>query len=110
MARKLWFSLTKSDFDVQTFKAGGKGGQSQNTTDSGVRIVHRASGAVGEARDTRSQHRNKRAAFRRLTESNEFKLWLQRLAFEHDTTDYSMTPENLRVEVRDEQGVWHNEH
>lgn len=73
--RQLILRLTKKDFDVQVFRAGGKGGQKQNKTSSGVRIIHRASGAVGEARDQRSQPQNKRNAFLRLTESPRFKAW-----------------------------------
>ena len=64
MAKKeLLFSLTKKDFVVETFRAGGKGGQKQNKTDSGVRIKHPASGAVAESREERSQHQNKKIAF-----------------------------------------------
>lgn len=65
--RTLLFSVTLADCDVQTFRAGGKGGQNQNKRDTGVRIIHRASGARGEARDERSQLQNKRAAFKRMT-------------------------------------------
>lgn len=71
--RELWFSVTLKDCTVQTFRAGGKGGQNQNKRDSGVRIIHRDSGARGEARDQRSQLQNKRAAFRRMIETSEFK-------------------------------------
>ncbi len=51
--RELMFSITKDDLDVQTFRAGGKGGQNQNKRETGVRIVHRPSGAVGESRSER---------------------------------------------------------
>lgn len=60
--RKPFLSVTMNDCDLQTFAAGGKGGQHQNCTNTGVRITHRASGAVGEARDSRSQLQNKQAA------------------------------------------------
>lgn len=55
-----------AECDVQTFRAGGKGGQHQNTTDSGVRLVHRPSGLRVESRSHRSQHRNRQAALARL--------------------------------------------
>jgi ribosome-associated protein len=45
--------------DVQTFRSGGKGGQHQNKTESGVRLVHRPSGITVICRDERSQHLNK---------------------------------------------------
>lgn len=76
-ARELLFSVGRSEFEIQTFRAGGKGGQHQNKTDSGVRIIHRASGARGEGRDSRSQIMNKRAALRRLAASPRFQAWLK---------------------------------
>lgn len=51
---------------VDTFRAGGKGGQHQNTTDSAVRLRHLPTGIVVTARDERSQHRNRRLALERL--------------------------------------------
>lgn len=69
--------MTKKDLDVQTFRSGGKGGQKQNSTDSGVRIRHRDSGAVGEARDSRSQHQNRKAAFERMVATDTFQRWVK---------------------------------
>ena len=51
---------------VDTFRAGGKGGQHQNTTDSAVRLTHTPTGIRVVARDERSQHRNRRIALERL--------------------------------------------
>ena len=51
----LLFSLTKKDFEVQTFCTGGKGGQHRNAKQNGVRIIHPASGARAEHRDGRDQ-------------------------------------------------------
>jgi protein subunit release factor A len=51
---------------VETFRSGGKGGQHQNTTDSGVRLVHEPTGVRTTARSERSQHRNKAIALERL--------------------------------------------
>lgn len=76
--RKLLFAVTKDDFRIDTFRAGGKGGQNQNKTDSGVRFTHIESGAVGEARDERSQLQNKKAAFERCVNSPKFKAWHKR--------------------------------
>jgi peptide chain release factor 2 len=51
---------------VETFRAGGKGGQHQNRTESGVRLVHLPTGVRATARNERSQHRNKTLALARL--------------------------------------------
>jgi protein subunit release factor A len=51
---------------VETFRSGGKGGQHQNTTDSGVRLVHEPTGVRATSRSDRSQHRNKAIALGRL--------------------------------------------
>ncbi len=51
---------------VDTFRSGGKGGQHQNVTESGVRLTHVPSGIVATSRSLRSQYGNKRAALRTL--------------------------------------------
>jgi protein subunit release factor A len=51
---------------VETFRAGGPGGQHQNTTDSGVRLTHLPTGISASARESRSQHRNRKTALERL--------------------------------------------
>jgi protein subunit release factor A len=56
---------------VDTFRAGGKGGQHQNTTESGVRLTHTPTGIVVIAREERSQHRNRQVALERLRERLE---------------------------------------
>jgi protein subunit release factor A len=78
LAKHRIFSVTIKDCDVQSFRAGGKGGQHQNKTETGIRVVHAPSGAIGESRETRSQLTNKRSAFKRMAESAKFQSWLKR--------------------------------
>ena len=60
---------------VDVFRSGGKGGQHQNVTESGVRLTHVPTGTVVTSRRFRSQHANKRKALvtlrERLTALNE---------------------------------------
>jgi len=58
--------VVQSDVVFESFRAGGPGGQHQNTTDSAVRATHRPTGATAVAREMRSQHRNKALALQRL--------------------------------------------
>ena len=51
---------------VETFAAGGPGGQHQNRTESAVRLTHLPTGLKVVARDERSQHRNRQTAIERL--------------------------------------------
>jgi ribosome-associated protein len=56
---------------VQTFRATGPGGQSVNTTDSAVRLLHKPTGVTVTCRRERSQLLNKSIAVARLREKLE---------------------------------------
>jgi len=55
-----------AECQVETFRAGGPGGQHQNVTDSAVRLRHLPSGLTVTCRAQRSQYLNKMDAVRRL--------------------------------------------
>lgn len=102
MGRELAFSVTRKDLIIDTFSAGGTGGQHQNTANTAVRITHPASGASGEARDSRSQHQNKKNALKRMTQDPKFRVWVNRQLLGNplpveEQVERDMAPGNLII-------------
>lgn len=110
--RELLFSVTAKDCEWSYTKGTGAGGQKRNKTSSAVHCHHRPSGAHGYSEASRSQHDNKRDAFVKMANTEEFRKWNRMEAMRRmgilEEIDRSVEREmlyNTKIEIRID-GVW----
>jgi protein subunit release factor B len=96
------FSVTIKDCIVETFRCGGAGGQNVNKRETGVRVRHEPSGAVGEGREHREQHRNKVSAFIKMANSDKFQKWVK---VEASRRAGKPTPEQIVEKMMDSKNI-----
>ena len=113
MKKELLFSVTKKDITIEYFSGSGAGGQHRNKHRNCVRMYHKKSGARSVGQSNKERTRNLKEAFTVLTKNSKFKTWINQEIYEkvnkiniEESVKKAMSPDNLLVEVKDEDGNW----
>jgi len=96
-AEEVDIKLDEKDYRKDVMRAGGPGGQSVNTTDSAVRLVHYETGITVVCQDEKSQHKNFAKALK-ILRAKLYELELQKQRAERDAARQAMIGSGERSE------------
>jgi peptide chain release factor 1 len=83
-AEEVDIKVNEADIDMQVMRSTGAGGQSVNTTDSAVRLIHKPTGIVVKCQQEKSQTKNRSMAMK-ILRTKLYELEQERIRSERDS-------------------------